>query len=223
MLFRSWALAGNVPCLLSPGKRDTLKKGLLTIISNPFLIQRSSALLKQGRAALLTPSGSCGPWHGGGPALCGRSWCSYAAGNHARGCADASWAGKYASFFIPPVKIPVWAVSWLNPYRGSLAVLDYTRYKGPLSRVFRNFIRRNVELWFSSGPSPIFGGPFCGNPPFLFGISVRPRRATSRQAGTPGQGTPPQSFPFCAREKKNFPYFIIIGCCFAPLFVVYCM
>lgn len=157
MLFRSWALAGNVPCLLSPRKRDTLKKGLLTIISNPFLIQRSSALLKQGRAALLTPSGSCGPWHGGGPALCGRSWCSYAAGNHARGCADASWAGKYASFFIPPVKIPVWAVSWLNPYRGSLAVLDYTRYKGPLSRVFRNFIRRNVELWSFFHSSPIFG------------------------------------------------------------------
>ena len=45
--------------------------------------------------------------------------------------------------------------------------------------------------------------------------------ATSRQAEHPGH--PPQSFPFCAREKKNFPYFIIIGCCFAPLFVVYCM
>ena len=42
-------------------------------------------------------------------------------------------------------------------------------------------------------------------------------------AGRNTPGTPPQSFPFCAREKKNFPYFIIIGCCFAPLFVVYCM
>ena len=41
-------------------------------------------------------------------------------GNRGRGCADASWAGKYASFFIPPVEIPVWAVcSGLRPYTGA--------------------------------------------------------------------------------------------------------
>ena len=66
-----------------------------------------------------------------------------------------------------------------------------------------------------------------GKPPPYRARVRRYSTARSRQdkIALNGQGIcgPAQSFPFCVREKKNFPYFIIIGCCFAPLFVVYCM
>ena len=39
----------------------------------------------------------------------------------------------------------------------------------------------------------------------------------------PGPPPPTTHFPFSYLAEKIFPYFIIIGCCFARPFVVYCM
>ena len=104
---------------------------------------------------------------------------------------------------------------------GSLADLDYTRYKGYLSSVFAGFFRQNVKvfcaLWRRAEGGTIFWGRGAGCPPCkslpLGGKVARMRRMRGKlPADSPSSVTCGDSFPQRGKPKPpniSLPFYIV--------------
>lgn len=95
---------GNTP---TPLLRDLLALWQLCplVVSQKRSDPCSALPMPSGDPGVFSKTDGRGPWRGGGPAPCGRSWWPYACGSRAPWNAGASWADRYEAWGTPPHQI----------------------------------------------------------------------------------------------------------------------